>query len=81
VVGASHKVPFAKELGCDVVIDKSTQQLWPEAEAAAPAGSVWWLGRIHYECVRLLVCSLYANKAVYAIICTAAESLYYFLGC
>jgi len=38
VVGGSHKVASAKALGCDVVIDKSTQDLWAEAKNAAPAG-------------------------------------------
>ena len=35
VVGSSSKVSDAKSLGCDVVIDKSTQDLWPEAEKVA----------------------------------------------
>ncbi|TVQ86438.1 MAG: zinc-binding dehydrogenase [Deltaproteobacteria bacterium] len=38
VVGGSHKVAVARELGCDVVIDKSTQDLWAQAQAAAPDG-------------------------------------------
>ena len=38
VVGQSHKVQAAKDLGCDVVIDKSTQDLWREAERHAPDG-------------------------------------------
>ncbi|MFK7926847.1 MAG: medium chain dehydrogenase/reductase family protein [Myxococcota bacterium] len=38
VVGRSHKVEVAKDLGCDVVIDKSTQDLWPAARLAAPDG-------------------------------------------
>ena len=38
VVGASHKVSAARELGADFVIDKSTQDLWKEAEAIAPQG-------------------------------------------
>lgn len=38
VVGGSHKVATAKELGCDVVIDKSTGDLWAEAERHAPDG-------------------------------------------
>jgi synaptic vesicle membrane protein VAT-1 len=38
VVGSSHKVEAAKKLGCDVVIDKSTQDLWAEAAKAAPNG-------------------------------------------
>ncbi len=38
VVGASHKVPTAKQYGADHVIDKQTQDLWKEAEAIAPEG-------------------------------------------
>ena len=38
VVGRSHKVETAKEHGCDHVIDKSTQNLWREAERIAPGG-------------------------------------------
>lgn len=38
VVGASHKVAAAKAAGCDHVIDKSTQDLWAEAERLAPKG-------------------------------------------
>ena len=38
VVGRSHKVTHAKLAGADVVIDKSTQTLWSEAEKAAPNG-------------------------------------------
>jgi len=38
VVGRSHKVAVARELGCDHVIDKSTQDLWKEAERHAPDG-------------------------------------------
>jgi len=38
VVGRSHKVEVAKDLGCDVVIDKSSQDLWSEARRAAPDG-------------------------------------------
>jgi NADPH:quinone reductase-like Zn-dependent oxidoreductase len=38
VVGAPHKVAAARELGCDVVIDKSTTSLWPAAKAAAGDG-------------------------------------------
>jgi NADPH:quinone reductase-like Zn-dependent oxidoreductase len=38
VVGAAHKVAFAHALGADVVIDKSRQDLWREAERAAPDG-------------------------------------------
>ncbi|MCH9685344.1 MAG: zinc-binding dehydrogenase, partial [Deltaproteobacteria bacterium] len=36
--GGSHKVERARELGAHVVIDKSTQDLWAEAKAAAPEG-------------------------------------------
>lgn len=38
VVGSSSKVETAKALGCHVVIDKSTQDLWKVAEEAAPNG-------------------------------------------
>ena len=38
VVGASHKVSATRELGADRVIDKSTQDLWKEAEIFAPQG-------------------------------------------
>ena len=38
VVGSSSKVDEAKSLGCDVVIDKSTEDLWDAAERAAPSG-------------------------------------------
>ncbi len=38
VVGASHKVDHVRALGCDVVIDKSTEELWPAVERAAPEG-------------------------------------------
>ncbi|MDX1697012.1 MAG: medium chain dehydrogenase/reductase family protein [Thiohalobacterales bacterium] len=38
VVGASHKVTSAASLGADAVIDKSSQDLWREAERLAPAG-------------------------------------------
>ena len=38
VVGASHKVSATRELGADFVIDKSTQDLWKEAEINAPHG-------------------------------------------
>ncbi len=38
VVGSSHKVEVAKALGCDAVIDKSTQDLWKEAERLTPRG-------------------------------------------
>jgi NADPH:quinone reductase-like Zn-dependent oxidoreductase len=38
VVGSSHKVETAREHGCDHVIDKSTQDLWAEAERIAKDG-------------------------------------------
>lgn len=38
VVGASHKVDAARELGAEAVIDKSREALWPAAERHAPGG-------------------------------------------
>lgn len=38
VVGASHKVDVVRELGADVVIDKSSQNLWRAAEACGGDG-------------------------------------------
>ena len=38
VVGSSHKVKAVHALGADHVIDKSTQNLWGEAEKYAPQG-------------------------------------------
>ena len=38
VVGAAHKVETARGHGADHVIDKSTQDLWSEAERIAPQG-------------------------------------------
>ena len=38
VVGRSSKIETAKALGCDVVIDKSQEDLWQAARAAAPEG-------------------------------------------
>lgn len=38
VVGRSEKVETARAHGCDHVIDKSTQNLWREAERVAPKG-------------------------------------------
>lgn len=38
VVGTTSKVDEAKSLGCDVVIDKSTDDLWCAAEKASPNG-------------------------------------------
>jgi NADPH:quinone reductase-like Zn-dependent oxidoreductase len=38
VVGSSHKVAAALDLGADAVIDKSREDLWKKAEAICPAG-------------------------------------------
>ena len=38
VVGASHKCAACESLGADIVIDKSSEDLWAVAEAAAPNG-------------------------------------------
>jgi NADPH:quinone reductase-like Zn-dependent oxidoreductase len=38
VVGAAHKVDVAMRAGADVVIDKSTRDLWREVERHAPDG-------------------------------------------
>jgi NADPH:quinone reductase-like Zn-dependent oxidoreductase len=38
VVGGTHKVEAAQALGAEAVIDKSTQDLWQEAERLAPGG-------------------------------------------
>jgi synaptic vesicle membrane protein VAT-1 len=38
VVGRPHKVEVAKEFGVDVVIDKSSTDLWPAAEKESPGG-------------------------------------------
>ena len=38
VVGAPHKVDYVKSLGADAVIDKSSQNLWQEAERLVPDG-------------------------------------------
>ncbi len=38
VVGSSHKTKVAKEYGVDVVIDKSTVNLWAAAEKESPRG-------------------------------------------
>jgi NADPH:quinone reductase-like Zn-dependent oxidoreductase len=38
VVGSTAKVQTAKALGCDVVIDKSVENLWDVAEIASPNG-------------------------------------------
>ena len=38
VVGSAHKVNFVKDLGCDFVIDKSSENLWKKVEEYAPQG-------------------------------------------
>lgn len=38
VVGSSHKVGVVKGLGCDHVIDKSSEDLWKKVEEFAPNG-------------------------------------------
>ncbi len=38
VVGSAHKVETARAMGADVVIDKSSEELWKAAETAAPQG-------------------------------------------
>jgi NADPH:quinone reductase-like Zn-dependent oxidoreductase len=38
VVGQSNKVKIAKEMGANIIIDKSKQDLWPEVEKIAPDG-------------------------------------------
>jgi NADPH:quinone reductase-like Zn-dependent oxidoreductase len=38
VVGSTSKVTDARDLGCDVVIDKSIEDLWTKAEEASPTG-------------------------------------------
>lgn len=38
VVGSTKKVSEAKSLGCDIVIDKSTEELWSAAEKASCSG-------------------------------------------
>lgn len=38
VVGAAHKRQVALDYGAHHVIDKSTQELWPELESVAPSG-------------------------------------------
>ena len=38
VVGSAHKVEAVQALGADAVIDKSSQDLWQEAEHLAPGG-------------------------------------------
>lgn len=38
VVGSSAKIEEARALGCDIVIDKSSEDLWDAAETASPTG-------------------------------------------
>lgn len=38
VVGSSHKVEALRELGCEMIIDKSKEDLWKRVEAFAPKG-------------------------------------------
>ena len=38
VVGGSHKVEAAKAFGCDHVVDKSKEPLWPTVERYVPGG-------------------------------------------
>jgi len=38
VIGSSHKRAYLEKLGPDVIIDKSKQDLWTEAEKACPEG-------------------------------------------
>lgn len=38
VVGGAHKVETARAMGADVVIDKSSEELWKAAERASPQG-------------------------------------------
>ena len=38
VIGSSHKTKIAREYGVDEVIDKSTSDLWKEAERITPSG-------------------------------------------
>lgn len=38
VVGSAHKVAAAKELGCDHVVDKSSEDLWRRAEQISSRG-------------------------------------------
>lgn len=38
IVGSAHKVDYAKNLGANHVIDKSTQDLWSEVERISPQG-------------------------------------------
>lgn len=38
VVGSTHKIDAAKKFGADIVIDKSTENLWEKAQLASPEG-------------------------------------------
>ena len=38
VIGSSHKRKVLEDLGCDYIIDKSTEDLWKKVEEAAPGG-------------------------------------------
>jgi NADPH:quinone reductase-like Zn-dependent oxidoreductase len=38
VVGSAHKVDYVRSLGADLVIDKSSEPLWPRVKAWAPDG-------------------------------------------
>lgn len=38
VVGSTHKVEAAKQMGADIVIDKSKEDLWKKVETYAPQG-------------------------------------------
>ncbi len=38
VVGGTHKVPVAEEMGAQAVIDTSSEELWARASALAPGG-------------------------------------------
>jgi synaptic vesicle membrane protein VAT-1 len=38
VVGSTHKVEYCQSLGCDHVIDKSREELWPRVKQLAPGG-------------------------------------------
>lgn len=38
VIGSSHKRKYLEELGCDVIIDKSTEDLWKRVRDVAPEG-------------------------------------------
>lgn len=38
VVGSAHKVAYVESLGADLVVDKSSEPLWPRVKAWAPEG-------------------------------------------